>query len=214
MCGRSRRHLSVAGAPVNCQFLIVFPGCARPLIRSRRPGAGVKVERPGGRIQGNTTLTPVRSGARWEATRRSCEVDSWGNSLACGCRSVRPVRQGGPRAPRLISVRDPEFGRRRDDQWGVPRRRYGRCGCSVFRGRPAPGCWRQCLSRSGPHGHQGGSAGRNADRVPPAGWTTGQPTGASASSPRARSRWWQRRAILRATDSAARCPPRRAATPV
>ena len=52
--------------------------------------------------------------------------------------------------------------------------------------------------------------GRRAGRVDGHGMV--QATGASASSPRARSRWWQRRASLRATDSAARCLPTRRAT--
>ena len=58
------RHLSVAGAPVKCEFVIVFLRFLDACVR-RRPAVGVKVERPHGR----TTLTPARSGAGWWRAR-------------------------------------------------------------------------------------------------------------------------------------------------
>ncbi len=87
---------------------------------------------------------------------------------------------------------------------GVPR--GARCADALSFGAAQRSCWRQCLFGSRLHGHQD----ERAVRV--FGHDATHPIGASASSPRARSRWWQRRASLRATERAARCLPTRWAT--
>jgi hypothetical protein len=126
---------------------------------------------------------------------------------------------GVPQAPRLTLVRGPAMG-------PVTRGLMG-CPAGKVRGarvRPLDllkvvqlAAGERCQSGSGPHRPVASSvAGWFADTVTIAAGSA-QPTAGSSTqawSPRARSRWWQRRTSLRATASRARPAPARRASRV
>jgi len=131
----------------------------------------------------------VRRSAHMVITVRS-RWDTVAVSVSAGAQAYLGARAAWPFGDMMID--------------GVPRGAGVQTLC--LSGPSSARCWRQCLFGSGLHGIRD----RRAGRVD--GHGVGHATGASASSPRARSRWWQRRASLRATDSAARCLPTRRAT--